>query len=214
MRVSVVLALAGIVVFALASSFATPAVAQPRETPGPDGNQGNLARVLQDVAVQKELELTEEQIAAAKSASLQVLEKHREDFVQALRSDDKPTSIRIVFVAVTNETFELLDDLLSPKQMTRLKQIELQYFGARALGRPNVIEALRLTDEQKKAFDEIAVRYGELMRGAFTDRTLDAAAKAAKRNALRDKLTDEIVGHLDAEQQKAWHELVGEPFRP
>lgn len=184
------------------------------EKPGPDGNQGNLARVLQNQAVQKELALTEEQVTKAGAASMVVLEKHRQDFVKALESDNKRDEIRKVFLAVTNETFEALASILDSKQLVRLKQIELQFFGARALGRPNVIAAMKPTEEQKKVFDALGDRFGEKMRLVATDSTLSPSEKAMKRTAVNDELATEIAIILDKKQREEWNKLIGERFRP
>ncbi|MBX9652265.1 hypothetical protein K2Y11_01460 [bacterium] len=184
------------------------------EKPGPDGNQGNLARVLQNITVQKELALTEEQVTKARAASMAVLEKHRQDFAKALESDNKRDEIRKVFLAVTDETFEALTSILDSKQLERLKQIELQFFGARALGRPKVIAALKPTEEQKKAFDALGDRFGEKMRLVATDSASSPAEKAKKRSAVNDELAKEIANILDENQQREWSKLIGERFRP
>lgn len=184
------------------------------ERPGPDGNQGNLARVLQNQAVQKELALTEEQVTKARAASMAVLEKHRQDFVKALESDNKRDEIRKVFLAVTDETFEALRSILDSKQLERLKQIELQFFGARALGRPNVIAALKPTEEQKKAFDALGDQFGEKMRLVATDSASSPAEKAKRRSAVNDELAKELANILDEKQRTEWNKLIGERFQP
>lgn len=184
------------------------------EKPGPDGNRGNLSRVLHNPAVQRELGLSEKQIVSAQAASLAVLEKHREDFVTALESDDKRDEIRKVFLAVTNETFDALESILTPAQLARLKQIELQFFGARAFARPNVEQELCLTAEQKKAFDEVGNRFGLQMRSIATDSALSSEEKAKKRSATSKQLAEEVNELLTAEQQAAWEKLRGPLFHP
>jgi len=200
---------------ALILSFAAGVLAQRgEEKPGPDGNQGNLARVLQNPAVQKELALSEDQVTKARATSLAVLEKHRQDFVTALESDNKRDEIRKVFLAVTNETFDSLATILNPKQLDRLKQIELQFFGARALGRPNVIEALQPTDTQRKAFEALGDQFGEKMRQVATDTASSPAEKAKMRATVNGELARAIEAILDAKQQEKWNKLIGAPFRP
>ena len=201
--------------FVIVLTLAVSASAQRGdEKPGPDGNQGNLARVLQNPAVQKELGLTTDQVTKAQAVSMAVLEKHRQDFVKALESDNKREEIRKVFLAVTNETFEGLEPILNAKQIERLKQIELLFFGARALGRPNVIETLRPTEEQRKAFDALGDKFGEKMRLVATDSTLSPAERAKQRATVNDELAKEIADILDDHQQEAWNMLIGPPFRP
>ena len=50
---------------------------------------------------------------------------------------------------------ELAKGILTPEQMTRLNELRIQQQGVRAMGRPEVAAALKLTDAQKEAIDDI-----------------------------------------------------------
>jgi Spy/CpxP family protein refolding chaperone len=50
---------------------------------------------------------------------------------------------------------ELAKGILTPEQMTRLNELRIQQQGIRAMGRAEVAAALKLTDAQKEAIDDI-----------------------------------------------------------
>lgn len=187
------------------------------EIPGPDGNPGNLARLLQNPAVIREIGLSEEQASAAKRTSQQVLEKHRQAFADAWAlgpGQQRRVKVGEVFLSVTNDTFAELQSVLEPAQLTRLKQIELQFFGARALGRPNVVAVLELTPEQQRDFLKLASEFGEKLGSAFGDQELSPHQREEKRAALRAEAAREIRNRLTDKQRPAWDQLLGEPFQP
>jgi hypothetical protein len=193
------------------------AIAHAVEVPGPDGNPGNLARLLQNPAVLQDLGLTDKQIGESRTVSKQVLEKHRQQFADAWALGGGPerrVKVGEVFLSVTEETFAGLEPILSPAQLTRLRQLELQFFGARAFGRPTVIKELRLTPEQREDFQQLATEYGEKLGSAFGDQTLTPHQRDEKRAALRAEVASEIRKRLDEEQRSAWDKMMGKPFQP
>ena len=82
------------------------------------------------------------------------------------------------------EAEKKLAEILSDKQLTRLKQIALQLQGARALLTSEEAKKLELTEEQREKIQRLS-------------------RKNAK--ALKSVLT--------AEQWKQWQEIIGEPFK-
>ena len=51
--------------------------------------------------------------------------------------------------AMQEDMLKKLGEILLPKQLERLKQIQLQVEGAMALSNPDVVKALNITDDQQ-----------------------------------------------------------------
>lgn len=140
--------------------FVQPAAAAP---PGPDGNRGHLNRLLHNPAVIAHLGLTAEQARSAQAASNAVIESHRAAFETALKPGTKPERVALVkdlFIAINEETFGRPAAVVSLPQHQRLKQIEIQTFGLRALGRPAVIQYLELTPAQSDRLAKVGDAMG------------------------------------------------------
>jgi len=77
-----------------------------------------------------------------------------------------------------------LAEILSEKQLARLKQIALQLEGPRAILAPERAEELQLTEEQQEKIRRLTPKNGK-----------------------------SLLAILDAEQQAKWREMTGRPFR-
>lgn len=106
-----------------------------------------------------------------------------------------------------------LADSLSPEQLKRLKQIQLQQRGAQAFQDPEVQTALKMTDEQKEKVKTIAEDarkdMGELFKNAGGGNREEAMKKFA---AFRKEVMDKTTSVLTDDQKKSWKDMVGEPF--
>jgi hypothetical protein len=107
-----------------------------------------------------------------------------------------------------------LKDNLKGEQLKRLRQIELQQEGPFALGRPDVGEELKLTDEQRK-------RFMALVQGL--QRKVEPLVKEAQEKGNPEevrprvlKIRQEHAGKVEAiltgDQKKRWKEMLGKPF--
>ena len=100
--------------------------------------------------------------------------------------------------AVDQEMSLLLSDNLTPGQLARLDQIDLQWEGASAmLTRPFLDDSLNLTPEQKKKVTEcISAGYAERAKGALTyEDHVDQTRKA--------------IAILDERQRNVWIHVLG-----
>jgi eukaryotic-like serine/threonine-protein kinase len=102
--------------------------------------------------------------------------------------------------------------ILSEKQMRRLRQIALQLQGAGAFREPDVAAALTLTAEQReriRAIDEEAFFAGMLNMhgpGGLSEEARNTHETKRKEAVLR------IRTLLTDEQSRQWEEMTGEPF--
>lgn len=89
-----------------------------------------------------------------------------------------------------------LQEILNPEQWSRLEQLQRQREGIRAFGRPDVIVALQLTNEQLERINELPVI------GFFS------SAPPEHRSSLRKSL----IGILTESQWSEWSSLRGNEF--
>jgi hypothetical protein len=108
-----------------------------------------------------------------------------------------------------------LADALSPEQLKRLKQIQLQQRGLRAFQDPEVQTALKMTDDQKEKVKTIAEDSDKDRRELFKG----AVGGGGNREEMMKKITaynkevmDKTTAVLSEDQKKTWKDMVGEPF--
>lgn len=164
-------------------------------------------------ALQKELKLTEEQLAKIKELTPKIQEKFKADFekVQKLDEKERPAKQQEVAKAMRQETFKALADVLKPEQMKRFKQIDLQQRGDRALNDEEVQQSLKLSDEQKSKIKSIREAHREAFAKGMKENPMEFNKKI---QAMNKETSEKVKGVLTDEQKKALQELMGEPFHP
>lgn len=210
-------------------ALASIAIAQP--PPGFGGGFGGGGmfggggiRLLGIPEVQKELKMTPEQIEQVKTKGPEVRKAAQEIMqeaggFQALRDLSEEDRTKL-FAKMQDVQVKAVAAILNTDQKKRFHQLELQQAGAQALGRKDVAEALKITDEQKEKLANLQKENGEAMRaifqsgGNFQDMTEDErAAFRKKMQALQKTASEKAFAVLTAEQTKAWKEMIGEPFK-
>lgn len=221
----------GLATFAVLGAMATSAFAQPGGAGGPGrggfgfgggfgGPQSGLM-LAGHPAIQKELGVTEDQIAKLKKLGDEAREEMQAggggggDFA-ALRELPEEER-RAKMTEMMNKRMEAsrkvaekykpkLAEVLDAKQVERLNQIALQAAGPGAYADPDVVKALKLSKEQQDKLTAITKEFGEKQRASFTGGGggggEDARAKMRELSATRDKdlaavLTDDQKAQLD-----------------
>jgi membrane protein involved in colicin uptake len=182
---------------------ATPLLAQ---RPGGFGGGITTAMLVDQKSVQEEIKLTDDQVAKAKKVTEDVRKKYDDDLKAARKDKDREKSAAIG-KKIAEETNKGLTDVLKPDQLKRIKEIELQLGGLRALSRDEVTKALKLTDKQldelKGRGDDLAKESRDLFKekGGFEKvrtMSMEAAAK--------------FVSTLSDDQKKIYKEMTGKKF--
>jgi Spy/CpxP family protein refolding chaperone len=204
-----------IVGLALVAMLAAPAAAQQGRGFGRFGG-GNLAQLLGNSGVQKELKLEAQQIDKAKELAEKMSEKMREarESLQGLDQDEQRTKRQEINREINGTTLKAVGEFLKPDQVTRLKQISYQVRGIQAFDDPEVQKKLNLTDSQKSDIQTIAQESRDGFRGLFSqDQSQEEREAAMKKFAeLRKEALTKAEAKLNDEQQKTWKELIGSPF--
>jgi len=190
---------------------------QPRRGGGGFGPNA-FTSVLTNKALQTELKVTD----AQKDKFKEVSEKQTElgkKAREAGRDKDKFAEIAKERTALNEEIKKVVADTLTPDQMKRLNQIDLQAKGMRAFTDEKISKQLNLTDAQTTKIKGIADEYRNdtkgLGFGGFNKGGFDKE-KAAENQKKREKLTKaamaDIEDVLTADQRKQWKEMTGAPF--
>ena len=120
----------------------------------------------------------------------------------------EPERKKIVEMARANERD--LETVLTPVQLRRLEQIDLQLAGPRIFFESEVIETLQLTSEQRRSIREIeASMFTEMRQGPGDPRR----PGPGRFEEVKRLTVERILAKLTPTQLRQWRELAGEPFR-
>lgn len=113
------------------------------------------------------------------------------------------------------DTKAMAEKTLTAAQLTRLAQLDLQIRGAEALSDAKVAEALKLTDDQKKAAkDAVELAYHSGNADPFGPPLgLDGVRYFHLDSTQRKLAWDKATAGLSKEQLKVWETLSGEPAK-
>jgi hypothetical protein len=112
---------------------------------------------------------------------------------------------------MTKEDEKFLDEVLTVAQHKRLDQITLQVAGLLWIKRPEIIAALKLTDEQLKKAEQYRVESRKEIEEILHSTTeRDRHAEVRKHHAAAKKRMLEL---LTDEQEAKYNEMIGLPFK-
>ena len=107
-----------------------------------------------------------------------------------------------------------LDEVLFPEQMERLKQIEIQVAGVRALMIKHVAEELKLTAAQQKELEDVSEKVGQEMMSKMRElfQSGDRENIREKMEEARKESEEKLLNVLTSEQKSKFEKMKGEPF--
>lgn len=190
--------------------------------PGGPGGQGGPLMLLGMPEVQKELQLREEQIA-----QLQTLRPagpggqggpggpgRRPGGPEGRGPGQGNPEERQRFQAARQEMEKKLAEILDARQLARLKELEIQRAGTRGVLRPEVADALKLTEAQRGQIQETLRAEGEAMRSAFENAQPegDRQAMREKMQQLRAETDARVLAVLTDAQKQQFKSLQGAAF--
>src|SRR5262249_34293253 len=127
---------------------------------------------------------------------------------------------------LTKEIDKAIDEALSEKQGSRLRELLLQRQRGQALHEPKVSEALSLTKEQQNQLQEIEAAgmkkmqqlgfetMGNVFKAGPNPAAFQKAQNVGKQmREIWDQTGDELLDILTTEQKSKWKELTGKPFK-
>ncbi len=189
------------------------------------GRGSDPYRLIQVEQVQKEIELLDDQKAKLKEVAEKTSALRREMFaaMQDLNREqrrEKMGELREKMEAQTKDLRAQVEKILMPNQIARLKEINIQVQGLRALSNPEVVEALKITDAQQKELEEVRSRNSEDFRSLYSGiRDLSDEERTKKMAEIREKMSKrretqeaDMLKVLTSKQQKQFEEMKGEKF--
>jgi hypothetical protein len=134
--------------------------------------------------------------------------------MQETDEDSRPRAMHEYRRKAHEKLAEFVKRTLKEDQRKRLRQIELQHDGLFALGREDVQDELKISDEQRKKFmdlvQEMEKKIQPLIREAQEKGTPDQIRPKAMK--IRRDHEGKIEALLTDAQKKQWKEMLGKPL--
>ena len=190
---------------------------------------GSVSKLVNNKAVQEDLKLTEDQAAKVKEwikeFRTRAAEIRKEKGVEPpiKKTDTSSVPEQLKKIAAANEeirrvSYKELSDILSNKQLERLRQIERQSMGQLAFSREEIATTLKLTETQKESIkgllEDLAKAKSEIVKNSVAGGTdIERVQNAMKevRKIDSDYLSKTLALLTDVQKTK-WKSLTGEPF--
>jgi len=190
---------------------------------GRGGNFSSPLMLINNEAVQKDLELNDEQTKKVASLSEEMRSEGQTVFreaaeglgdIQSLSEEERNSKMMAAMAEGTkkiNEKFApKLAEILEPEQNERLKQISWQVAGPQAYREPEVIKALGISKDQQEKIASLAEDNQKKTMELFSGG--GGAEGFEKIRELRDELATQSKDVLSVEQQDTFEKLKGKPF--
>lgn len=155
-------------------------------------------------AVQKELELSDEQKGAVNKAAATA--KEAVQGANKLEQKERQQKFR----DARQQLMKSLGETLKKEQLQRFTQIDLRQRGALALNQKKLAEEVGLSGQQRKMLRSLNRRLSASIRKLRED--LKGKELNQKMKATRNEARDKAIGILDEEQRGKWEKMLGEPF--
>jgi hypothetical protein len=185
--------------------------------------------VIRHDAVQKELGLTQEQVAKVKDLVAEVHEEWTQQIQAAgggfrgqqnLSREDRPKRIaemrskQAEIASNVNAKFRSkLAEILDKPQQSRLSEIAIQVAGSRAFQDAEVVQKLGLTKTEQDQLAAVHTEYSDKIAQLRSQRGHgDPAASFTKMNELRQEELAKSTEVLTKTQQETFATLKGKPF--
>jgi hypothetical protein len=114
---------------------------------------------------------------------------------------------------LTQEAETKLKQVLDETQQKRLQEVWIQIGGPAVLDDPQIVAALKITDQQKQQLEEIAQTSREKRRTLFQD-AQDATReqRRAQMDQLREQTNEQRLAVLTDQQREQFEQMKGQPF--
>jgi hypothetical protein len=201
----------------IAVLMAAALLMSPLEAQGPRKHWGGgISWLVYIPEVQKELRVSDSQ-----QSSLLQLFREMGQKAEALRTQDLPREERGKrFAEFRAEYDRNIAGILDRKQFARLKELDVQRDGTRALLREDVQEDLRLTADQRGRIDQVFENLGIAFRAAYQGFENGATMSDSQREEARRKFEEvkattdaRLMGVLTDSQKRQFQSLQGAPFK-
>jgi hypothetical protein len=200
---------------ALALGLATSVIAQPAsprpDPPRPTQTYPYPPSLYQAPDVAKSMRLTAEQVNKLNQITDLAQTRFRTNY-DKLTVEERVRQINELNREYNNDLLRGSRDVFNDDQLSRYRQLNLQYGGFTSLTDPEVEKRLRLSDQQRINMREYMEwsdkQLQDINKVGATDR--DKAARLYR--DYQKEYQDRFNKLLNRDQQKAWREMTGEPY--
>jgi Spy/CpxP family protein refolding chaperone len=179
--------------------------------------RSNTLALLQRDDVQTDLALTGDQKSKLQTLLQNLQDKRREIMQEARDNGGDFNSVRDQLTKLQDGAEKQANEILTPAQQKRVKEIGIQVDGNRSILRAEIQKDLGITDEQKKKIADIQAKSQADMQAYFeglrNSGSFDRDAIQAEMKKRNDKLSEELGKVLTAEQAKKLKEMGGKEFK-
>jgi len=162
--------------------------------------------------IQAELKLSDDQkhkLRAKLSDDVQETKK-----VQSLKAGEREQAMRSLRQKSYEKLAVFLNEILTPQQLKRFEQLKLQYDVPSILLQPEIVNKLKITDEQRQRFmgviQEMQKAVAPLMKEARS--AGNPQEILPKVIALRRDCERKIEALMTAAQKQQWQKMTGKPL--
>jgi Spy/CpxP family protein refolding chaperone len=198
--------------FGIVALMAAPALAQQGR--GGGGMFGGGGMLLTNKSVQTEITATPDQVSklTALGDDMRAKATAAREAAKDLSQEERQAKMRELMTKGQADMDKALADILDPKQVKRLHEIQVQTAGAMGLTMGRVGDKLKLTDDEKQKIRDLNQEVGQQMREIFQSAQDDREGAMKKMTALRKETLAKALKVLTADQKKTYDELAGKPF--
>ena len=168
------------------------------------GGTADKFSMLQNPAIQKEIELVDEQVQQIRKIQKEFGKKIKDQLKGGI-SGDKARNLGEMIKKLKEEQQEQIKEILLEHQRERLNQVSLQQTlrnsgTANALASKSFREELGLSDEQVKGLREKAAELKKEME--------------EKIKKMREEMKEELLGELSSSQRRKLKKMLGDKYEP
>lgn len=163
---------------------------------------------------QKELSLTEDQVSKARELSENMRATMMERFqsLQDVPQEDRQARGQEMMRELSADVKKQIAEMLDEKQQKRFDEISLQLMGVDAFAQPEVLEKLKVTDEQKAKMDVLGSEMQEAMMAAREESQGDFQGVMRRMQEIREETKTKVLALMTDDQKELWKEMTGKPF--
>lgn len=174
-----------------------------------------LAVIFRD-KVQQELKLSDHQqqklavrLHELVHATMQIFQE-----IEGLKAEERERKFGPYRQQAQQKLSQFLSEILETQQFTRLREVALQQEGWLALGRPEVMNELNFSDNQRQQFVTIVEELQQKIRPLVSEAQSGGNPQEIGPKVLRIRKDYEakIETILNDSQKKQWQEMLGKPF--
>lgn len=173
-------------------------------------------QLLANAAIQRELELGDDQKADMKTivdrtqARVRELFGNMQDFLEAMGDEKREKELRAKGEALGKELVAELESVLLPHQLDRLQEILIQMRGIDVLEDPQIAKRLGLTSQQTSSLTSVRTEMAQKLSSGVANSDLKVARDRLA--AMRREREEKLLAILNSNQRKQFEAIQGEPF--